>query len=218
MFVVAAALLAAVVAPIMNGNALTLPAARHVARLDPQNGRPATWLLALQQDGASGHMLGWYRSDDEAQSWSYYAPIQDDSSERDTVDLLQVGLDLAVVYSYEGPTISGSALHDVWFQWWRWDGASDWVPSARVRVFDSTSDSIGYLPRRARARLGRAAPGFGAADHYARRHFTMVMLPVSTDGGVTWPCSSRRSTTVLESARRAHRQRFPATRMMLHLF
>ena len=45
-------------ASVQDGNALTLPAARHVMRLDPQNGKPATWLLALQQDGVSGRWLG----------------------------------------------------------------------------------------------------------------------------------------------------------------
>src|SRR5437868_2359917 len=76
-------LAAADVLPVSDGNALTLPAARHLVRLDPQQaGRPATWLLAVQQDGSGGHGLGFWRSDDEAQSWSYYAPIQDDTSER----------------------------------------------------------------------------------------------------------------------------------------
>ena len=43
---------------VSGGNALTLPAARHLVRLDPQNGKPATWLLAVQRDGADGHWLG----------------------------------------------------------------------------------------------------------------------------------------------------------------
>src|SRR5438477_89540 len=81
------------------------------------SGKQATWLLALQQDGADGHWLGFYRSDDEARSWRWYAPIQDQSVERDTPDLLAVGMDVALVYSYEGPTLSGSVLHDVYFQW-----------------------------------------------------------------------------------------------------
>ena len=43
---------------VNGGNALTLPAARHLVRLDPQNGKPATWLLAVQRDGSDGHWLG----------------------------------------------------------------------------------------------------------------------------------------------------------------
>jgi len=58
------------VLPVSSGNALTLPAARHVLRLDPGDGRPATWLLAVQQGGANGHWLSLYRSTDEARSWS----------------------------------------------------------------------------------------------------------------------------------------------------
>src|SRR3954466_3165035 len=50
------------------GNALTLPAARHLVRLDPQNGKPATWLLAAQQDNGEGHWLRFWRSADEGQS------------------------------------------------------------------------------------------------------------------------------------------------------
>ena len=65
------------------GNALTLPAARHLVRLDPHNGKRATWLFAVQQDGASGHWLSMYRSDDEAQSWHWYGPIQDRCCERE---------------------------------------------------------------------------------------------------------------------------------------
>src|SRR5438046_899104 len=83
------------------GNALTLPAGRHLVRLDPQNGKPATWLLAAQQDGEDGHYLTFWRSDDEAQSWFRYAPIQDTCCERDTPDLIAVGMDVAMVYSYE---------------------------------------------------------------------------------------------------------------------
>ena len=108
MIAVLGVLLAGTVAPIGNGNALTLPAARHLARMDTGGGRPPTWLLAIQQDGADGHGLWFLRSDDGGTTWSSYAPIQDDSSERDTPDLLTVGNDVALVYSYEGPTLGGS--------------------------------------------------------------------------------------------------------------
>src|SRR5207302_4594446 len=180
----AALIVAANVIDAGGGNALTLPAARHMVRLDPQNGRPATWLLAVQQDGADGHWLGFWRSDDEAQNWSWYAPIQDTSADRDTDDTLAVGMDVALVYSYEGPDITGSTAHDVWFQWWRWNGNADWVPQAAVRVFDSTSGSTAYL----RAEIARDS--LGRIWIWAQRlnsdgTFTMVMS-VSTDGGVTF--------------------------------
>src|SRR4051812_46588387 len=112
-----AALFGGIVGPIQNGNALTLPAARHLVRMQQGGGRPASWMLAIQQDGASGHGLVFLRSTDDAKSWSYYAPIQNDWSERDTPDLVPVGGDIALVYSYEAPTLGGSLRHDVYFQW-----------------------------------------------------------------------------------------------------
>ena len=54
-----------------------------------------------------------------------------DRTERDTPDLIAVGNDIALVYSFEGPTLSGSVRHDVFFQWWRWDGRSDCACRAR---------------------------------------------------------------------------------------
>src|SRR6266850_6919370 len=140
MFAIVASLIAAAstVTPIRNGNALTLPAARHVVRVDPGDGTPAAWLLAVQQDGANGHGLGFFRSDDEGRTFHWYAPIQDDWSERSTGDLIAVGRDVALVYSFEGPVLSGSARHDVYFQWWRYS-AGEWRPQPAVRVFDSGS-------------------------------------------------------------------------------
>jgi hypothetical protein len=126
------------IAPIDVGNALTLPAQRHLVRV------AGATLLALQQDGAGGHMLGFYRSHDGT-TWRYLAPIQDSGAHRDEADVLVVGDDLALVYSYEGPTLSGSTLHDVYFQWWRYRPETDvWAPGAAVRVFDSTSDAKAY--------------------------------------------------------------------------
>src|SRR3954465_13427686 len=61
------------IAPVGGGNALSTPAARHVARMDS-----GTYLLALQRDlsGTSGQSgLGLYRSDDDAQSWTFYASL-----------------------------------------------------------------------------------------------------------------------------------------------
>src|SRR5207248_10554844 len=87
MIAILGVLLAGTVAPIGGGNALTLPAARHLVRMDTGGGRPPAWLLAIQQDGAAGHGLWFLRSNDGGASWSSYAPIQDDWSERDTPDL-----------------------------------------------------------------------------------------------------------------------------------
>jgi hypothetical protein len=169
---------------VRGGNALTLPAARHMVRLDPGDGRRATWLLAVQQDGSDGHWLSMYRSVDEARTWTWYAPIQDACCERDTPDLVQVGMDVAMVFSYEGPQISGSTEHDVYFQWWRWDGRADWIRGTKVKVFDSTSGATAYL----RAELARDSLGrfwVWAQRLNADGTFTMVMS-VSTDDGATF--------------------------------
>ncbi len=187
MFALVAALLVGAPQNIISvggGAALTLPAARHVVRLDPQNGKPATWLLAVQQDGAAGHWLSMYRSTDEGQSWHWYAPIQDACCERDTSDLVQIGMDVAMVFSYEGPGIGGSAAHDVYFQWWRWNGNADWVSQPAIKVFDSTSSATAYL----RGEL--AVDSAGRLWVWAQRlnsdgTFTGV-ISVSADGGATF--------------------------------
>ena len=80
----------------------------------------------VRRDGA----WAWYRSDDEGRSWSYYAAIQNDYSHADRVDLIPVGMDVAIVFSWESWTTYGSSRHNVWFQWWRWDGNANWNPTA----------------------------------------------------------------------------------------
>ncbi len=133
------------VAPVGAGNALTLPAHRHLVRLQPDSSRPAVHLLAVQQDRVGRGGLNFYRSDDEARSFRFYAAIQPDGSHADRADVLAVGNDLALVYSYEGSQLTGNTRHDVYFQWWRYQPDSqDWTPSAAVRVFDSTSASSAY--------------------------------------------------------------------------
>jgi len=123
--------------PIGGGNALTLPAQRHLVRIG------STLLLAIQQDWAGASGLGMFRSDDDGASFQYLGAIQGDASHRDTADLIVVGQDIAVVYSYEGPDLVGSTAHDVYFQWWR-HRHNSWSPDPAVRVFDSTSGATGY--------------------------------------------------------------------------
>ena len=184
MIAVLGVLLAGTVAPIGNGNALTLPAARHLVRMDTGGGRPPAWLLAIQQDGADGHGLWFLRSDDGGASWSSYAPIQDDWSERDTPDLITVGNDIALVYSYEGPTLGGSARHDVFFQWWRWDGRNDWSPSPPVRVFDSTSSTTAYY--RGLIALDSVGRVWVQAFRLNTDGTHTAVISVSADGGATF--------------------------------
>ena len=145
MLVFASLLLASVtsVAPINVGNALTLPSARHLVRIDPQDGHAPAQLFAVQQDGAAGHGLSFYRSDDEGASFHHYAAIQPDWSERSVADMVVVGNDIALVYGYEGPTLAGSSRHDVYFQWWRYSGGQ-WNARPAVRVFDSPDNSHAY--------------------------------------------------------------------------
>ena len=131
------ALGSAALLPIGVGNALTLPAQRHLVRVG------STMLLALQQDGAAGHWLSMYRSDDDGGSFYRIGAIQDTSVDRDEADMVVVGQDIAMVYSYEGPDLVGSTAHDVYFQWWRARNGT-WTPDPAVRVFNSTSSANGY--------------------------------------------------------------------------
>jgi hypothetical protein len=168
------------VANIGGGNALTLPAQRHLVRVAEPEG--PIWLLALQQDGASGHGLVFFRSDDDGRSFQFAAPIQNDPTERDTADLLVVGPDVAVVYSYEGPDLTGSTRHDVYFQWWRYVAATrSFTPSAAVRVFDSSSSSTAYT----RAELVRDSLGrlWVQAFRLEPDGTNTIQIAVSTNGG-----------------------------------
>jgi hypothetical protein len=172
------------IAPISGGNALTLPAQRHVVRLEPPDGG-AVWLLALQQGGQQGRGLGFFRSDDEGQTWRYEAPIQNDSTHRDTADLLPVGADVALVYSYEASRLAGSTRHDVYFQWWRYQaGTRSWAPEPAVRVFDSVQDTTGYL----RAELARDSLGrlWVQAFRLEPDGTHTAVISVSEDEGLTF--------------------------------
>jgi photosystem II stability/assembly factor-like uncharacterized protein len=164
---------------VRNANALTLPAQRHLVRIG------GTDLLVVQHDGQNGRALGMYRSDDAGRSWRYVGDILNQRPPRMTADLMAVGEDVAVLYSYEGPELFGSTLHDVVFQWWRRDRDADtWLPAAPVRVFDSTSDSTAfYRAEMTRDSLGRiwVVAFFLAADGS-----TAAQVTVSTDGGATW--------------------------------
>src|SRR5712671_2695647 len=144
--------------------------------------RPGSWRSS--RTGPTGHGLWFLRSDDGGASWSSYAPIQDDSSERDTPDLLTVGNDVALVYSYEGPTLGGSARHDVFFQWWRWDGGNDWSPSPPVRVFDSTSSTTAYY--RGLIALDSVGRIWVQAFLLNSNGTHTAAISVSTDGGATF--------------------------------
>jgi hypothetical protein len=166
---------------IRGGNALTLPAQRHMVRMTPPDSGPV-WLLAVQQDGRDGRGLGFYRSDDEGLGWSYFAPIQNDARERSTADLLAVGNDIALVYSFEAPALSGSDRHDVYFQWWRYkQDRRTWAPEPPVLIFDSTSNSSAY----SRAELARDSRGriWVQAFRLEPKGRSTAVVAVSTDGG-----------------------------------
>ncbi|WP_225412086.1 WD40/YVTN/BNR-like repeat-containing protein [Stigmatella hybrida] len=172
------------VAPIGDSLGLTVPAQRHVVRMAPPGGGVA-WLVALQQRGQQGKGLGLWRSNDEGQTWSPAGPIQNDWTHHDTADLLPVGSDVALVYSYEGSTFTGSPRHDVYFQWWRYQAATQsWTPTAAVRVFDSPDATTGY----SRAELARDSQGrlWVHAFRLEPDGSNTAVLAVSTDGGSTF--------------------------------
>jgi hypothetical protein len=175
------------VAPVGGGNALTLPAQRHMVWVEPGNG-PGVLLLAMQQGGREGRGLGLFRSDDEGRSWRYVGPIQDDASHQDRADLLRVGRDVALVYSLETPAsqgIGGSPRHDVYFQWWRYQPSrGQWAPERPVKVFDSVSPDTAYY----RAELARDSRGRLWVQAFRREPHgrASVVVAVSQDGGATF--------------------------------
>ncbi|WP_224361598.1 hypothetical protein [Hyalangium versicolor] len=168
--------------PVGGGNALTLPAQRHIVQISMGGSRAPVWLLALQQTGSEGRGLSLYRSDDGARSFRFLAPIQPDASHHDRAELLAVGKDVALVYSYESSELGPSHKHDVWFQWWRYQSSSDtWSPEPAVRVFDATDDRIAY----SRALLARDSQGrlWIQAFRLEKDGRSTAVVAVSTNGG-----------------------------------
>ena len=172
------ALTTAAVLPIGVGNALTLPAQRHLVRIG------STLLLALQQDDAGDEGLGMFRSDDDGASFHRIGAIQGDPSHRDEADLVVVGQDIALVYSYEGPDLVGSTAHDVYFQWWRHRSDGSWSPDPPVLVFDSTSNANGYY----RAELVRDSLGrlWIQAFYLENDGSATAYVAVSANGGASF--------------------------------
>ncbi|HZI05372.1 MAG TPA: hypothetical protein VEZ71_15175, partial [Archangium sp.] len=170
--------------PASGGNALTLPAQRHAVHIDTGNGRPPTWLLTLQQEGAEGRGLSFFRSDDGGRTFRFAAAIQPDASHTDRAEVLAVGRDVALVYSYEAPKLAASRRHDVYFQWWRYRPEThDWAPQPAVRVFDaddSTAYSRALLARDSRGRL------WVQAFRLESDGGSTAVLSVSTDGGTSF--------------------------------
>jgi hypothetical protein len=164
------------------GNALTLPAQRHGVRIDLGAGREPVWLLSLQQAGVERRGLSLFRSDNGARSFRYIAPIQPDTSHHDRAELLAVGRDVAVVYSYESSSLGPSSRHDVYFQWWRYQSSSDtWTPEPAVRVFDAPNDKIAY----SRALLARDSQGrlWIQAFRLEQNGRSTAVVSVSTNNG-----------------------------------
>ena len=209
------------IAPVGGANALSTPAARHLARMDS-----GTYLLALQRDGALPDPgLSLYRSDDDGRSWRFYAPLNPNALERHTADILRLGGDLAVVTSFDAPSIQPDARLDpprkVYFQWWRTDGARDWVPQAPVAVFTPAQgiayhrgelavDSRGRIWVHAFKRGATAcdpasnpkcavcAATVGNGDNYGNE----VVVSVSTDGGRTFAPERSLATTLCRAGGR----------------
>src|SRR4051812_21096645 len=89
--------------PIGGGNAMTLPAQRHLVRIG------STLILALQQDSAGAGGLGMFRSDGDGNSFTYLRAVQGDPSPPDTTGLIVVGPDIAVIFLYAGAHLLRSA-------------------------------------------------------------------------------------------------------------
>jgi hypothetical protein len=166
-------------------NGLTLPAQRHLVRMVVGSPPRAVDLLALQLGTAGNGGLRFLRSDDEGASFQDYAAIQPDGTHTDRADLVPVGDDLALIYSYENISFAGSGIHDVYFQWWRHvPGSYDWAPEPPVLVFDSTSDATGYF----RAELARDSSGKLWVQSFRLNEDGgwSAALATSSDGGSSW--------------------------------
>lgn len=171
--------------PVSAGNALTLPAQRHMVRIEVGGGRAPVWLLAVQQGGVEGRGLSLYRSEDGARSFQFLAPIQPNAAHRDRAELLVVGRDVALVYSYESPQLAPSRAHDVYFQWWRYQpGTHTWAPEPAVRVFDSPDDRTAY----SRALLARDSQGrlWIQAFRLGKDGRSTAVVAVSTNQGASF--------------------------------
>ncbi|MFP2902253.1 hypothetical protein [Corallococcus sp. 4LFB] len=175
--------------PVRGGNALTLPAHRHIVRVSRSEG--SVLLAAVQQGGKDGHGLRLFRSDNGGGSWKQEGVIHDGST-YDRADLVVVGRDVALVYAVETPDsqgISGSTSRDVYFQWWRYSASRNhWLPDKPVRVFDSTSSSTAYY----RAELARDSRGRFWVQAFFREKDARntLALSVSSDGGSTFRTQS----------------------------
>ncbi|NTX34408.1 exo-alpha-sialidase [Myxococcus sp. CA033] len=168
--------------PVSGGNALTLPAQRHIVRIDRGGSRSPSFLVAIQHGGTEGKGLVLYRSEDALRTVRRVGDIQSDSTHTDRAELLAVGRDVALVYSYEGPQLAPSRRHDVWFQWWRYQSSADtWQPEPAVRVLDSADDRTGY----SRALLTRDSRGrlWVQAFRVESDGGSTAVVAVSTDGG-----------------------------------
>ncbi|AKQ67948.1 hypothetical protein A176_004860 [Myxococcus hansupus] len=177
------------------GNALTLPAQRHIVRIETGDNRPPTWLVAIQHGGVEGRGLVLYRSEDALRTVRRVGDIQPNAAHADRAELLAVGQDVALVYSYEGPQLAASSQHDVYFQWWRYQpGANTWAPEPAVRVFDAAA-STGY----SRALLARDSNGrlWVQAFRLERDGGSTAVVSVSVDGGLRFG-----SEQVLDTVRR----------------
>ncbi|NOK39611.1 exo-alpha-sialidase [Corallococcus exercitus] len=175
--------------PVRGGNALTLPAHRHIVRVSRSEG--SVLLAAVQQGGQDGHGLRLFRSDNGGSSWKQEGIIHDGST-YDRADLVAVGRDVALVYAVETPDsqgISGSTSRDVYFQWWRYSASRNhWIPDTPVRVFDSTSSSTAYY----RAELARDSKGRFWVQAFFREKdgSNTLAISVSSDGGSTFRTQS----------------------------
>jgi Big-like domain-containing protein len=218
------------VAAVGGANALSPPAARHLVRT-----ASGSYLLALQRGGTAlqpGLVL--YQSDDEGRAWSFLDTLAADPAARQTADLVVVGNDVALVRSFDAPSIVPDAVLDpgrqVYFQWWRFDGEGGWSADPPVLVFDPPAGSAYHRAEVAIDSLGRIwvqafRRGATACDplsdtRCARCHETIngdnypndVVVAVSSDGGRTFSPAQTLAQTVCRAGGRLIRL---GTRLLL---
>ncbi|HEY6909314.1 MAG TPA: Ig-like domain-containing protein [Myxococcales bacterium] len=208
------------VAAVGGANALSPPAARHLVRT-----ASGTYVLALQRDrGGAPSGLVLYQSADDGRTWSLLDTLDADPAARQTADLIAVGDDVALVRSFDAPSIAPDAALDpgrkVYFQWWRSDGQGGWTAEPPVVVFDPPAGSAYHRAELAIDGAGRiwvqafrrgpaACDPLGEArcamcfetangDNYAND----VVVAVSGDGGLTFSAPQTLAQTLCRAGGR----------------
>src|SRR5690606_3640401 len=87
--------------------------------------------------------------------------------------------------SYEAPSLGGSANHDVYFQWWRYQpGSRTFAPEPAIRIFDSPNNTTAYS--RAELTIDSTGRIWVQAFRLEAGGASTAVIAVSSDEGATF--------------------------------